>query len=315
MRNLIRTEIYRCQHSRLFWAALCAAFLAGGFFGLTVVNDNSFDDMFVVPLFAILAVFLSLSIGREYSDGTIRNKIIAGKTKTMFYFSRLVISLAVSAVMTAAFLIAFAAIAAKPVLSQLPASLLYSVLLGFFLLNFAWATLFTFISTLIASREIASMLNVILIIAIMFGAYQLEFMTNQPEFIQVEEASNVPVTPEEAKQIQNHTFAGSYSYTINEDGVFTYYKTIIDPTKKHPNPHYISEPLNTILVNIDYTLPHGQINLYVSCLTDHLYREIPADDYASTEYAIIAWYPLYSFGLIAVLSVSGWLLFRKKNLK
>ena len=103
MCNLIHAEFYRYKHSRLFWISVLAAFLSGIVYGLTVFRMEVFDDMFVVPLFVVLAIFISLTIGREYSDGTIRNKIIAGKTKTVILMSRLFISVAISVIMSFVF--------------------------------------------------------------------------------------------------------------------------------------------------------------------------------------------------------------------
>lgn len=309
MRNLIRAEVYRYKNNRFFWFMLCAAFLSGAFYGLTVIG-SAFDDMFVVPLFVILAFFISLSIGREYSDGTIRNKVISGKTKTVILVSKLVISISVSVIMTTAFLLPCIAITAADVLSKIPASVLLWTLLGFFLLNIAWAVMFTVVSTLICSWEIAGILNFILIIAIMFGSYQLEFMIGQSDFIEREECINVPMTPEEVKQVQDGTFEGSYSWDDDENGVITYYKMVVTDQSTYPNPHYVPEPFKTILQSIDSMLPHGQINEYVSCLTDYMYRDTPEDIYPR-----IKVFPLYSLFLITILSGTGLLLFRKKILK
>lgn len=309
MRNLIHAEIYRYKRNHFFWFMLCAAFLAGAFYGLTVI-DIAFDDMFVVPLFVILAFFISLSIGREYGDGIIRNKIISGKTKTVIFVSKLAIGISVSVIMTTAFLLPCAAITAAGVRSGIPASILMWTVLGFFLLNIAWTVMFTFVSMLISSGEIAGILNFILIIAIMFGAYQLESMIGQPEYIEMEECIDVPMTPEEVKQVQNKTFEGSYFYNADENGIVTYYKTVVADQSMYPNPHYVQEPFRTILQGIDSMLPYGQINEYVSCLTDYMYRDAP-----EVIYPRLKVFPLYSLFLIVILSGTGLLLFRKKDLK
>lgn len=310
MRNLIRAEIYRYRRSRLFWCMLCAAFLSGAFYGLTVITGG-FDDMFIVPLFVIMAFCISLSIGREYSDGTIRNKIIAGKTKTVIFVSKLAISISLSVLMTTVFLIPFAAVTASGVLLQIPASVLLWTALGFYLLNIVWAVMFTFVSMLISSWEIAGILNFILMIAVMFASYQLEFRIGQPEFIENEECVNVPMTPEEVRQVQEETFEGSYSWDEDENGVITYYKSVVTKQSSTPNPYYVPEPFKTVLQSVDSMLPHGQINEYVSCLADYMYRyDVPADSYPR-----IKVFPLYSLFLIAALSGIGLFLFRKKDLK
>lgn len=309
MRNLLSAEFYRYKHSRLFWLLMCASVLSGIVYGITAF-DGCFDDMFVVPLFAILAIFISLTVGREYADGTIRNKIIAGEKKASIFLSKLVVNVIVSVMMVSAFLIPCIAILFVNVLSKIPSSILLWTLLGFLLLNISWAVIFTFVSSLISSREIGAIINFILIIAIMFASYQLEFAIGQPEFLYTEESTAVPMSQEEVEKVRNNTFVGSYGVEDNEDGTVTYYKYVITDTEKSPNPKFIGEPYNGILQGLDSMLPHGQINEYVACLTAH------AQDYDGLEYnSRIKTFPLYSLFLICVLSGTGMLLFKKKEVK
>lgn len=311
MFNLLHSEIYRLRHDCVFYILLCAAVLSGVVYGITAF-DGSFDDMFVVPLFAISAVYISLSVGREYADGTLRNKIIVGKKKTDIFAVKLIVNIAVSVINVTAFLIPCIAILSVNALSKIPNSVLLWTLLGFFLLNISWAAIFTFISLLISSREIAAILNFILIIAIMFASYQLEFAIGQPEFIINEELSNQPMSEEEVKQIQNGTFAGSYATEIDDNGVVTYYKTVITEESKQANPNFVSEPFSSVLRGVDSLLPHGQINEYVYQLT--VYADTTGYDSMEDNMRIKS-FPLYSLVLIGFLSVTGLLLFRKKEIK
>lgn len=311
MLNLLHSEIYRLRHDCIFYILLCAAVLSGVVYGITA-SEGSFDDMFVVPLFAISAVYISLSVGREYADGTLRNKIIVGKKKTDIFAVKLIVNIAVSIIDVTAFLIPCTALLSVNVLSKIPNSVLLWTLLGFLLLNISWAVIFTFVSLLISSREIAAILNFILIIAIMFASYQLEFAIGQPEFILNEELSNQPMSEEEVKQIQNGTFAGSYATEIDDNGVVTYYKTVITEKSEQANPAFVREPFRSIMRGFDSLLPHGQINEYVYQLTVYAYTP----DYDSVEdNRRIKAFPLYSLVLIAFLSVTGMLLFRKKEIR
>lgn len=311
MLNLLHSEIYRLRHDCIFYILLCAAVLSGVVYGITA-SEGSFDDMFVVPLFAISAVYISLSVGREYADGTLRNKIIVGKKKTDIFAVKLIVNITVSVIDVTAFLIPCTAILSVNVLSKIPNSVLLWTLLGFLLLNISWAVIFTFVSLLISSREIAAILNFVLIIAIMFASYQLEFAIGQPEFILNEEMSNQPMSEEEVKQIQNGTFAGSYTTEIDDNGVVTYYKTVITEESKQANPAFVREPFRSIMRGIDSLLPHGQVNEYVYQLTVYAYEP----DYDSVEdNRRIKAFPLYSLVLIAFLSVTGMLLFRKKEIR
>lgn len=60
---------------------------------LGVEYSNADGLIFVGGLYLIfaIAVFISVFVGTEYSDGTIRNKLIAGHTRSSIYFSKFVV--------------------------------------------------------------------------------------------------------------------------------------------------------------------------------------------------------------------------------
>lgn len=309
MYNLISAEIYRCKHNKLFWFCVIASLISGVVYGCNVCIIQAFDDMYIVPLFVILAAFISLSIGREYGDGTIRNKIISGKSKKTIMLSRICISILVSVIFTLVYLIPCSLISMN-VISKIPTSVLIWTLLGFFLLNIAWSSIFSFFSSLITTKEIAAIINIAMVIIIMFGSYQIEHTIGQPEFLEVEEAESVKMTADEVKQLKDGTFDGSYSFDTNDEGVVIYYKDIIVGNSKEPNPSYLGKQVNTALKAIDYTLPHGQINFYMSSLT--YYAD---EDTHNVEYDVIKLFPLYSLMLMLVFSAIGIATFRNKDLK
>jgi hypothetical protein len=298
--------MYRFRRNPVNWLLLAIAVLTGALYGISIC-DGSYGDMFILQLFAIEAIFISLSIGRDYSDGTIRNKIIAGKTKTVVFFSKLVMSMAVCVTMTVAFLLPCFVIRLTRS-SLIPPQVLVWTLLGFFLLNLVWATVFTFVSTLISTKGVGGVISLVLIIAVMFAAYQLEALTGQPEYIVTETASPVLMSAEEVEQVLNDTYQGNYGTSTDENGVVTYFKYVVTEEETQPNPNYIKEPMNSILRGIDAALPCGQVNAYDSCLTAYEFGATE-DDYQ------LETFPLYSLALIAGFSALGLILFRKKDLK
>ena len=319
MINLIRGELYRYRHKKFFWITLVASLLSGIIFGVSVTGFGTggysdrgfFDDMFLVPAAVVLCIFISLTIGREYSDGVIRNKLIQGKSRLQIYGSKLLVSIGVSLVLSMLFLIGFSLIAIKQILPYLNGGILLRAGLAFLMMHGVWATIFTIISILIPHKEIGSILNIALIIAVMFGSYQLESALGQPEFIGSYSCESVQMTPEEVSQIKDGTFVGSYSYSTDDNGVRTYYKEVEVSHDQVPNPHYVSGGLRTAIELIDNTLPHGQINQYVAYLQSCLY----SDDPAIIETNDIPWFHLYSLGFMVVLAGCGTLAFRKKEFK
>ncbi len=312
MRKCLSAEIYRCRRSTLFWLMLLASVLAGVFYGI-VSMSGSFEDIFVVPLFVISAAFISLNTGREYTDNTIRNKIIIGAPKTAVLLSKLVFDVGTGVLFCAAFLAPCAIILSFGVLSKLPASVLCWTLTGLVLLSVVWAVLFTVVSMLTSAKGVGGIINFVVIIAVMLLAYQLESILRQPEFINTTEHSMVQMTPEEVKQIQEGTYQGSYSDATDENGQVTYYKPVLTNTEQKPNPKYVKQPLRGILTHLDSMLPNGQMNEYVSCLYHHAVVASEAEPF--DDYPRLKTFPLYSCLDILLLSGVGLILFRKKEIR
>ena len=318
MRKLLFAEIYRCRHTRLFWLALLASVLAGVFFGV-ISMGGFFEDVFAMPLFVVLAAYISLNMGSEYTDNTIRNKIISGTTKTTIMLSKLVFGVGIGVLFCAAFLVPCAIILSMiGVLSKIPASVLFVTLIGFILLSVVWALLFTVISMLVSARGLGGIMNFVMIIAVMLLAYELESILRQPEFISSTEFSQVQMTPEEVKQIQEGTYTESYSLATDENGQVTYYKSIFTNTEQKPNPKYVKQPFRGILTHLDSMLPNGQVNEYESCLTSYYaYQQegVAPETDPFDKYPRLKTFPLYSCLDILLLSGAGLIIFRKKEIR
>ena len=179
MRNLLCANFSRLWRSAAFW--VCAGVMfAISIFELAVsyqprlqgaagILDNRYM-IFALLSGVVLSAFCSLFIGSEYSDGTMRNKIAVGHSRTAVYLS----NLAVCA--TAGILACFGYI--------LPMVVVGVPLLGPFTMSaasLAWFTLCAFIMTaaLCAFFTMIAMLNqnkaVVAIICI-FLAYFLLFL-------------------------------------------------------------------------------------------------------------------------------------------
>lgn len=104
MLNLISAGFYKMRKSRVFLICMLLVNIWSAF--LTVqVHFNSLaetipytfeDGLFAIETIMILvtSVFVSLFFGTEYSDGTIRNKLIGGYTRGQIYLSQFSINAA-----------------------------------------------------------------------------------------------------------------------------------------------------------------------------------------------------------------------------
>lgn len=162
-------------------------------------------------------------------------------------------------------------------------------------------------------------MNFVVIIAVMFLAYQLEFALGQPAYTTISSISEQLMSPEEVQQIQDGTYQGSYSSSIDEDGSVTYYKPVFTDAEQVPNPKYLRPPLRNLLTHLDAILPHGQVNEYISCLTDSAYGYLQPGNTPEPggidAYPRLKTFPLYSCLDIVLVSAIGLLLFRKKEIR
>lgn len=103
MRKLLTANFFRLWKNKIFWAEIGSTALLSVFIVIAnyspevqaMENRLYLDDVFFTMyqiLGFILATGISLIVGTEYSDGTIRNKLTVGSTRTQVYFSNLIAS-------------------------------------------------------------------------------------------------------------------------------------------------------------------------------------------------------------------------------
>lgn len=280
MRNLLCAGIYRLSKNLLFWLALGISIIVGIVFGLSYRSQTIFDDFFVIPIFISFGIFISLSVGREYSSGTFRNKLVAGYKKATIFFSELLLHIiACSLIFVAYFGVFF--VLSSTLLPTMPLSDALLIIWGYYLLNIAFAVIFTVVSCLIPSRSIGVVVCMIVFVAMMVGSTQIDFMLAQPENSTIE-------------------YMDGYG---NVTG-----------TEEVANPNYVDGVERHILEICDNALPYGQLNTYLSYMMLYTYSTNP--EAVAVGYGSVLWaYPLYSVGLIVILSGVGLLVFRKRDFK
>lgn len=112
-------------------------------FGYTNTIDNSFFGCaFFIGI--IMAVFCSLFIGTEHSDGTVRNKIIVGQKRDAIYLSSLISCSIVAIILCFIFFIPFLCLGI-PLLGFFVTDIKIILLIGLtvFVLAIAFSSIFT----------------------------------------------------------------------------------------------------------------------------------------------------------------------------
>ena len=96
MLKLLHAGFSRLHKSRLLLLCMTAAFAVSSLFLLQIGGSEesvwALDEALlqILPFLPVLyAAFIGLFLGVEYQDGTMRNKIVAGHTRSAVYLSQL----------------------------------------------------------------------------------------------------------------------------------------------------------------------------------------------------------------------------------
>ena len=105
MLDLIKAHLIKYLRSPLFYIALTASLATGIYGGVyfsyfaeeprDIINCYA-DDMWMLTAIWAEIVLVAMSAGREFSDGTIRSKIIAGHTKARVFLAEVIAAAAVT---------------------------------------------------------------------------------------------------------------------------------------------------------------------------------------------------------------------------
>lgn len=238
MRKLLRADFARIRKSKVFWfgmtvlAAFGLMFVLNGY-KLSCRQEMPFPKLFAGSIFQstalmgiVFAVFCSLFTGTEYDNGTIRNKLMVGQSRTSIYLSNFVCCMSAGMIQAAgSVLIGLAAgflLGGSP---EMSAEHFLQVAVVALFVCMAYMSGYNLCSMLIASRSHASIVNILLAFSfLMFATYLLSRL-GEPEMI------------------------NNWSYTA--DGVLTAGDLV-------PNPNYITGREREIYQFLADALPGGQ---------------------------------------------------------
>lgn len=204
MTKLLSANFLRLWKSRAFLVclALCVVLGALGAFGefrfqvsvgadLSVPEVSAYKSLLegeffgYAPLIGLVAAALiALFLGTEYSDGTIRNKLVVGQPRLAIYFANLIIGFAASLLCMAGYMLSCLA-AGAPLLGWFtkPAPLLLTAVGGSVVMLAAFCAIFTAISMNCAKKSTSVAACLLAAFAGLVAAAVLYSMLDAPEFI------------------------------------------------------------------------------------------------------------------------------------
>ncbi len=296
MSKLLVAGFRRYTKNILFWLALAVSIGVGIWGGYHSSSSGYFEDVYFIVALFTYAVIVSLIIGREYSDGIFRNKIAVGYSKGQIFISETILAVCVSMgmfVISTAIFIAFN----YTWFQFIPFGKLALIYLGVFLITLAFVSIFVLVSCTISNKAIASIINILLVLLIIFAAAEVNKITRQRQYYD--------------------------SYEFNEE---TGEEIVIENAILNEN--YVDGSLRTALETIEYILPYGKFaeydTIFFKFFDLHLIEpeEYQEYDYFTNgkfefekeELQLINTVPFYQIGLIIVLLGSGYIIFRRKDI-
>lgn len=194
MSNLLSANILRLWKEKIFWIAIALLCALGAIIPVSIkISEirfgafNSIDPVFgqyAIFIGVVLAVFCSFFVGKEYSDGTIRNKIICGKKRADIYLANLAACAMVSLMLFISFFLPYLGIGI-PLLGSfhMETEIVFWLFLTVIALSIAFASIYNLIAMLSTSKAVTASVCILLTFLFLYTGFQLKGMLNQPEII------------------------------------------------------------------------------------------------------------------------------------
>lgn len=247
MRNLLSANLLRLRKSRLFWGLLGAMFALGAAFTLQHFSHwLKWGARFYLTIdlltYALLlgfgmAAFIPLFFGAEYSDGAIRNKLVAGHSRLSIYLSHLITSVAAALCAAGAYVLPVLAVGLfiyEPPAIDMGTLLL--LLLGSFALLAAYCALYTFVTMNCSRKSTAAVICLLGMLVLYLAAGNIEIPLMHPEYL---------------------------NWVVTETG---------ETIPGEPNPRYVGGTARAVLETIQDLLPTGQSLQYMRADVAHPVR-------------------------------------------
>lgn len=183
MTNLLHANFTKLKRDKFFWLTIIIM-LAWGLFaaGMQIYNASKYKLAYEITMDSILfgycwvvgivcAIFSSMYIGSDYSDGTIRNKLIVGHKRHSIYLTNLITVSTVMILSCIIFLISVSALG-FPFIKEITMDFKTAVILILCSIPtiIAYSAIFTAISMTNQNKAVVAIISIILAFGLVFAA-------------------------------------------------------------------------------------------------------------------------------------------------
>ena len=316
MAKLLRAGIRRYLHSIVFWLAFIATAVIA-YVCATEARGYAVDDMYAVISFVINAILIVMLVGREYSDGGFRNKVINGHSKGNIFISELILGVGAILILCITFFAIFFVITSY-IFTVFPTDLILKMFFDCVLAHLAFAAILVTICCWIPNRTVVAIINILLVFVMVFGSTAIQAKLGQPQFFE-----EYDTTTEQQ---------------VDENGKVHYFEHKVEGSERlRENPAYIGGLKRTVFETIDNLSPYGHMSGYITFTYswfnyehsnsweengvqytqtwEDVAKQIVENEISDENHKDIENNLLHSVVLLLGVSIIGYLGFRKKELK
>jgi len=280
MVKLLRASLRRALKSEVVRLGLLAALACGLMMGLNTRMVGILDDFLILPLYVILAVVISVMVGCEHGEGSIRKMIVSGHTKGAVFFAQWILYLGYAFLITVGYLLMFG-VAVAGHTGIFPFYALAVSAIGFLLVSMTYAGILVAVSIMIPSRAINAVVCILLVLATVFAIYTIDDALAAGEFIDME--------------------------TVYPDGRVEF--------QREKNPRYVGGFWRDLLMGAKKTIPYGAMIHYTEIVDMYFYPLGKTLRLPREQVTLLQTLPLYSLALLFTCTAAGYWLFSKKELR
>ena len=238
MNRLLSADFAKLKKNRFFWICMTGMAVFGIFMKLMdyismreyMDRSSSLHSMLLVYSLVIgflTAAFVSLFVGTEYSDGTLRNTLIIGHTRVSIYLSNLITCSAAGLMMCLAYLIPALAVGIPLCRTDdTDFRMLVLMVLYSFFMSLAFTSLYTLAGMICQNKALTAVVTILGVCFLFVASMYVSAKLNEPE-------TSIEISP----------FA--------EDGTVTAPRQI-------PNPGYVRGTQRRVYEFLNDFLPTGQ---------------------------------------------------------
>lgn len=306
MRNLLRANFSRLWKSKIFYlvvlamAALAAVVCwsqwhdARKYSATVTVSEALFNAQVVFGIVA--AILVSLFVGVEYSDGTIRNKLLVGRNRVDIYLANYISSataLVIVYVVSVAVGWGLGTLLLEP--TEIPMWQMWTAFGVGFGMVLAYAAVYNFIAMLLSNKTYTAIASILLAFGLMICGTYVQNRLDQPEFIQqlAHTAAASGAVAADYVEMDAHTENVETAIAVNEDGEIS--QMALETV---PNPQYLSGAARERFQFFLDVNPSGQTMELAMLNIPHPGCVV-----------------LYDLGIVLIFGLGGVVLFRRKDIK